>query len=180
VILLTARASGEGKLEGLETGADDYIIKPFDMKELQVRIKNLIELRKTLREKYRRQCVLEPGEMPIESMEEKFLQRALSVVGEHMSEPEFGTATLAHELCMSRMQLHRKLQALTGRSANEFIRNLRLQRAAKLLEAHWGNVAEVAFEVGFNSLSYFTKAFRGEYGVSPSKYTSAGAPRPGR
>jgi signal transduction histidine kinase/DNA-binding response OmpR family regulator len=170
VILLTARASGEGKLEGLETGADDYIIKPFDMKELQVRIKNLIELRKTLREKYRRQCVLEPGDVPIESMEEKFLRKALDVVQEQMTEPGFNTATLARGVCMSRMQLNRKLQALTGRSPHEFIRNLRMQRAAKLLEAHWGNVAEVAFEVGFNSLSHFAKAFREEYGVLPSEY----------
>ncbi len=170
VILLTARASGEGKLEGLERGADDYIIKPFDMKELQVRIKNLIELRKTLQEKYRRQCVLEPGDVPIESMEEKFLRRALDVVQEQMSETGFNTATLARGVCMSRMQLNRKLHALTGRSPHEFIRNLRMQRAAKLLEAHWGNVAEVAFEVGFNSLSHFSKAFRKEFGVLPSEY----------
>jgi AraC-like DNA-binding protein len=71
---------------------------------------------------------------------------------------------------MSRMQLNRKLHALTGRSPHEFIRNLRLQRAAKLLDAHWGNVAEIAFEVGFNSLSHFSKAFREEYGVLPSEY----------
>ncbi|MDH3252525.1 MAG: ATP-binding protein, partial [Ignavibacteria bacterium] len=170
VILLTARASDEGKLEGLETGADDYIIKPFDVQELQVRIKNLIELRKTLREKYRRHCVLEPQDTPIESMDEKFLRKVLDVVQEQMSEPGFSTTTLAQGVCMSRMQLNRKLHALTGRSPHDFIRNLRLQRAAKLLDAHWGNVAEIAFEVGFNSLSHFSKAFREEYGVLPSEY----------
>jgi signal transduction histidine kinase/ligand-binding sensor domain-containing protein/DNA-binding response OmpR family regulator len=170
LVLLTARASEEGKLEGLDAGADDYIIKPFDVKELQARIQNLIELRKTLREKYRRHCVLEPRDIPIESMEEKFLRKALEVVEKHLSETDFETATLAREVCMSRMQLNRKLQALTGRSAHQFIRNLRLQRAAKLLGSHWGNVTEVAFEVGFTSLSSFAKAFREEFGVSPSKY----------
>jgi len=170
VILLTARAAEEGKLEGLETGADDYIIKPFDMRELQARTRNLIELRKTLQEKYRRRCVLEPAAVPIDSMEERFLRKALDLVQEQMAEPGFSTESLARGLCMSRRQLYRKLQALTGRSAHEFIRNLRLQRAAKLLEAHWGNVAEVAFEVGFSSLSHFAKAFRQEYGVLPSEY----------
>jgi DNA-binding response OmpR family regulator len=172
VILLTARASGEGKLEGLESGADDYIIKPFDVRELQARIQNLIELRKALQEKYRRQCVLEPGDIPIESMDEKFLRKALDVVEEHLSETDFETVALARELCMSRMQLNRKLHALTGRSTHQFIRNLRLQRAAKLLRSQWGNVTEVAFEVGFTSLSSFARAFREEFGVSPSKYCS--------
>ncbi len=169
VILLTARASGEAKLEGLSSGADDYIIKPFDISELQARIQNLIELRKTLREKYRRQCVLETGDVTFESMDEKFLRKALEVVEKHLSETDFETTVLAREMCMSRMQLNRKLQALTGRSTHRFVRDVRLHRAARLLTSQWGNVTEVAFEVGFTSLSGFAKAFREEFGVLPSK-----------
>ena len=170
VILLTARASDAGKLEGLETGADDYIIKPFDMQELQARIRNLIDLRRKLQEKYRRQCMLEPGDIPLESVDEKFLRKALEVVEAHLSDVDFDNTAFARELCMSRMQLNRKLQALTGRSIHEFIRRLRLQRAAKLLSSHWGNVTEVAYEVGFNSLSSFARSFREHYGVPPSEF----------
>jgi len=172
VILLTARASDEGKLEGLETGADDYITKPFGVKELQVRMQNLIELRARLREKYRRQCLVEPGDLSVDSIDERFLHKALEVVRSHLSDPGFDNTSFSRELCMSRMQLNRKLQALTGHSTHEFLRALRLQRAAKLLQLHWGNVTEVAFEVGFNSLSSFARAFRDQYGVSPSEYAA--------
>ncbi len=174
VILLTARAGVENTVEGLDVGADDYIVKPFAMRELQARIRNLLVQRMSLQEKYQQHCVLEPAGQPITSTDEKFLRRALDVVNAHLSEPGLDTATFAREVFMSRMQLNRKLQALTGRSTHEFIRNLRLQKAASLLAARWGNITEVAYEVGFSDISHFAKAFRKQYGVTPSEYNPSG------
>ncbi len=170
VILLTARAGGESKVEGLETGADDYIIKPFDARELQVRVKNLIEQRRKLRERFRQEITLQPKEIAITSMDEQFLQKAMAAVEKNLPDPEFSTDDFARQVAMSRMQLHRKLRALTDQSTHEFIRTYRLQRAAQLLQNHAGTVSEICYDVGFNSLSHFAKAFREQFGQSPSEY----------
>ena len=172
IILLTARAGSESKVEGLETGADDYIVKPFDARELLVRVKNLIEQRKKLRERFRGEVVLKPADIAITSADEKFLRKVMETVEKFMSDTEFETETLAQEVGMSRMQLHRKLQALTGHSTREFVRTLRLQRAAELLKKKAGTVSEICYEVGFNSLSHFADAFRKQYGRNPSDYAA--------
>jgi signal transduction histidine kinase/DNA-binding response OmpR family regulator len=176
VIMLTARAGESSKLEGLETGADDYLIKPFDARELRVRARNLVDLRKKLREKYRQHVVLEPASVPIASTDERFLKKLMETIESRIADPELDTEKLAREACMSRMQLNRKLQALTGHSTHEFLRLQRLQKAARLLAARSGNVTEVAYDVGFNSLSHFAKAFREEFGVSPSEYSAQQRP----
>jgi DNA-binding response OmpR family regulator len=170
VILLTARASGESKVEGLETGADDYITKPFDARELLVRVKNLIEQRRKLRERFRREMSLQPREVTVNSMDEQFLQRALDIVEKHLSDSEFGVETFSKQIGMSRQHLNRKLQALTTHSANDFIRIVRLKRAAQLLEKKSATVTEIAYEVGFNNPAYFAECFRKEFGRSPSQY----------
>jgi signal transduction histidine kinase/ligand-binding sensor domain-containing protein/DNA-binding response OmpR family regulator len=170
VILLTARASGESKVEGLETGADDYITKPFDARELLVRVKNLIEQRRKLRERFRREMSLQPREVTVNSMDEQFLQRALDIVEKHLSDSEFGVETFSKQIGMSRQHLNRKLQALTEHSANDFIRIIRLKRAAQLLEKRSATVTEIAYEVGFNNPAYFAECFRKEFGRSPSQY----------
>ncbi len=170
LILLTARASGESKVEALETGADDYIVKPFDARELMVRVRNLIETRRALREKFRENIVLEPAEVPIASSDAKFLHKLMEAIEQHLAEPECDTGMLAKELCMSRMQLNRKLHALTGHSTHEFLRVQRLKRAAQLLRKHGGNVSQVAYDVGFASPSHFAQAFRVQFGMSPSEY----------
>jgi signal transduction histidine kinase/ligand-binding sensor domain-containing protein/DNA-binding response OmpR family regulator len=172
VILLTARASAESKIAGLETGADDYIAKPFAARELQARVKNLIEQRRKLRERFRKEAALQPHVMAVTSTDEKFLQKALAVVEARMSDEDFSVEIFGREVGMSRVQLHRKLRALTDHSASEFIRTLRLHRAAQLLVQHGGNVTEVAYEVGFNNLSYFAKCFHQQFGVSPSAYAA--------
>jgi signal transduction histidine kinase/DNA-binding response OmpR family regulator len=172
VILLTAKASGESKIEGLETGADDYLTKPFDTRELQVRIKNLIEQRRQLQEKFRRGIIVQPGDIAVTSIDEQLLQRAINAVENNISDPAFDTAAMAKEVGASRMLLHTKLKALTGQSTGEFIRTLRLKRAAHLLQQGYGNVSQVAFDVGFQSLSYFAKTFRKQFGQSPSHYAS--------
>ena len=173
VILLTARAGGESKVEGLETGADDYIIKPFDARELQVRVKNLIEQRRKLRERFRQEITLQPKAIAITSMDEQFLQKAMAAVEQNLSDPEFSTDEFARRVAMSRMQLHRKLRALTDQSTHEFIRTYRLQRAAQFLQNRAGNVTEICYDVGFNSLSHFAKAFREQFGQSPSEFAEA-------
>jgi signal transduction histidine kinase/DNA-binding response OmpR family regulator len=170
VIMLTAKASVEDRIEGLETGADDYITKPFHMKELKVRIGNLVEQRKRLREKYRKELILEPKEIAVNSTDERFLVKAMDVIEKNLGDPDFNIEKLQGEVGMSRVQLFRKTKALTDHTPNDLIRTYRLKRAAQLLEQDFGNVAQVTYEVGFNNLSYFAKCFREQYGVNPSEY----------
>ena len=177
VILLTARAGMESKIEGLETGADDYITKPFDARELLTRIKNLLELRQKLRERFLKDAekiglsvLVDLPEAGISSMEQKFLQKAIGIVNANLSDPDFTVKRFCAEMAMSNMQLHRKLVAVTFQTANRFIRTYRLNRAAILLEKRAGNVTEVAYEVGFNNLSWFAKCFQEQFGMPPSEY----------
>jgi DNA-binding response OmpR family regulator len=170
IILLTAKGDRESKLEGLEIGADEYLTKPFEFTELLVRIKNLIEGRKKLRECYSREITWQPSAISITSADERFLQKLMQVLDESIADSTFGVEQLGQELAMSRMQLFRKLKALTNQSPGEFIRSLRLQRGAELLAKGAGTVAEVAFLVGFNDPSYFTKCFQKQYGKTPSEY----------
>jgi len=172
VILLTARASRESKLEGLKIGADDYIAKPFEARELEIRVKNLIEQRQKIQEKFHNKNMLQPQKHVTSSMDKKFLDKAISIVEEHLSNEHFSVETFSKQIGMSRVQLHRKLKALTDYSASEFIRYLRLSRAASLLKQESGTVTEIAYEVGFSSLSYFSKCFRDHFGKLPSDYVS--------
>jgi DNA-binding response OmpR family regulator/nitrogen-specific signal transduction histidine kinase len=169
VILLTAKAGEENKLAGLGTGADDYLVKPFNSRELQARAKNLIALRRKLAEHFRREGLLQPPEIKVPSVEEAFLRKLMQATEQHLGEEDFGLAALQHELNMGQKQLYRKIKALTGQTPTEFIRTLRLRRAKQLLAQHAGTVSEIAFQVGFNNLSYFSKCFREEFGQLPSE-----------
>ena len=170
VILLTARSTLENKVEGLETGADDYITKPFKIQELRVRVNNLIEQRKKLREQFRKEFLLEPKDIKVTSSDEKFLNRILEILEQNYSNENFTSDEFSKKAGLSRMQLHRKLHALTDQSTSEFIRNFRLKRSLKLLAVKKGNISEIAFEVGFSNPSYFTECFKGLFGFSPSEY----------
>jgi DNA-binding response OmpR family regulator len=169
VILLTAKAGQQHKLEGLETGADDYLTKPFDAKELLVRIQNLIQQRKLLRKKFAGQVMLKPSEIAVNSADEKFLTHIMQAIEKNMGEDDFGVEELAKEVAMSRSQLHRKLIALTNQAPSEVLRNTRLLRAKELLQKKFATPSEVAFKVGFNSHTYFSKCFKEEFGVSPGE-----------
>jgi signal transduction histidine kinase/ligand-binding sensor domain-containing protein/DNA-binding response OmpR family regulator len=173
IILLTAKAGTENKIEGLETGADDYLTKPFDAKELLARVKNLIELRRKLRERFSVGQVLKPGEIAVSSMEDAFLQRVKSSVEAHLGDEDFSVEELGKDVGMSRSQIHRKLTALTNLAPSDFIRYLRLHRAMDLLRQNAGTVAEIAFSVGFGSVAYFTKCFREQFGTLPSEIRKA-------
>lgn len=170
VILLTAKADQKAKIEGYETGADDYITKPFNHDELRIRIKNLIEQREELRQRFNKNISLGPGELAITSADEKFLTRAIKIIDDHIEDPNLGAEFFAKEIGLSRSQLHRKLKALTDQSAIEFIRSYRLIYARQLLEKHYGNIAEITYAVGFNNPSYFAECFKKQFGVLPSKY----------
>ena len=172
VILLTAKATMENKLEGLETGADDFLTKPFDPQELLVRIRNLIKQREKLKEKYKSRFVFhnEKEQDKVLSVDDKFLTRAKHFIDQNLSDPELSVERFAQHMAMSQSQLYRKLKALIDLSPNEFIRSLRLQKAAKLLLKRTGNVAEIAYEVGFNNPSYFAECFLKHFGKLPSEY----------
>ena len=169
IIILTAKAGVENRITGLETGADAYVPKPFSSEELHARVKNLIDNRKKLKEKYSRSLKVKP-EVPSEpSMEEKFLMRVKGVVDKHLDDEHFSVEELSKEVGMSRAQLHRKLIALTGVSASRFVRNYRLEHAYQLLQNKVGTVSEIAYRVGYSSPAYFTKCFTEDYGISPSQ-----------
>jgi DNA-binding response OmpR family regulator/nitrogen-specific signal transduction histidine kinase len=169
VIMLTARADRGSKLEGLETGADDYIIKPFDAKELKVRVRNLIEQRKRMRDKFREEFISDPVNMEI-AYEDQFLNKLTVIQNKYISDPDFRIDILEGELHMSRSQVFRKISALTGYTPNDLMRNLRLKKAASLFRSGHKHVAQIMHQVGFNSQSYFGKCFHELYGMTPTEY----------
>jgi signal transduction histidine kinase/DNA-binding response OmpR family regulator len=170
VILLTAKASRENKLEGLETGADDYLVKPFDEEELRVRVRNLITIRENLQKKFQTESLLKPGETKAVSVQQKFLLDLRQVIEDNLDNDQFGVDELGRKLAMSRSQVHRKLKALTDQPATTYIRNYRLHRAADLLKQNAGNVTEIAFLVGFNSQTYFSSSFHELFRCTPTEY----------
>ncbi|MCP5046363.1 MAG: response regulator [bacterium] len=170
VILLTARAAEESIVRGLETGADDYVTKPFSTKILLARIKNLILLRRRWQETIHRQMTLQPTDIQVSSMDQTFIDDVQEVVEKNLSDELFNVDQLAKKLYMGRSTLYRKIQALTGQSPRDFIRSYRLKRGAQLLKANFGNVTEVAFEVGFSSTTYFSKCFKKQFQQLPSGF----------
>ncbi|RYF77752.1 MAG: response regulator, partial [Cytophagaceae bacterium] len=169
-ILVTALSTQGNRLAGLETGADDYLTKPFDSRELLIRTQNLIANRRQLHERFSREIRVQPKDITVTSADEKFLLRVLKIVDENLGNSDFSVEQFGHDVGLSRMQLHRKLMALTGQAAGDFIRQMRLKRAAQLLGCQSATVSEIAYEVGFNSLSYFAKCFREQFGVAPNEY----------
>ena len=170
VILLTAKADIGSKLEGLETGADDYLTKPFEGAELQVRIRNLIAQRKLLRDHFQKELSIVPADMDLSSMDAQFLEKVIKLVNENLTEPDFNVEWLSKKIFMSRQNLNRKLKALTGHNTTNFIRSMRLKRAAVLLQNKEATITEIAFQVGYSSSSHFTKAFQEEFGQTPTAF----------
>lgn len=173
IIMLTAKAEQADKIESLDIGADDYLTKPFDAEELQARVINLIKVRKRLKEKYRSDLFLQPAVIKTLSQEEKFLLEVKKEIEKNLSNEWYGVEDLASSLGFSRSQLYRKLKSICDQSPNEMIRNFRLIRAKELLEQDKANISEIAYEVGFSSLSYFSKEFKKKWGTSPSEWNSA-------
>jgi len=172
IILLTAKGALEHRIEGIRKGADSYIPKPFKLEHLAARIQQLMELRKTLREKYLSESSLKPNSktQSYSTAEMVFLQNAEKAIDENLSNSEFAVADLENALSLSRMQLYRKLKALVDLSANEFIRDYRLRRAAIMLSEGEYNISEIIFKTGFSNHSYFTRCFKKKYEKSPKEF----------
>ncbi|RFS18433.1 ATP-binding protein [Emticicia sp. C21] len=174
VIMLTARAALEDRLEGLELGADDYLAKPFNTEELQTRVRNLINIRQTLQQKYSQTIVapLPVNEAKLMSLDEQFLQKLYDIIDRNLQNTDFNTNQLADEVNMTAGQLRRKLKAITDQNIIEFIRNYRLQKAAILLQNKSVSVSDVGYQVGFENLSYFSKMFFETFGKYPSEWNN--------
>jgi DNA-binding response OmpR family regulator len=173
IILLTAKASEENILQGLETGADDYITKPFNTKILKARIKNLIEIRSQLQMNINREMTLRPVKTSVSKIDQEFFHDLHDAINKNLSDEEFNVEQLCKKLYIGRTTLYRKLLALTGETPTDFIRSYRLKRGAELLKQNFGTVLEVAFEVGFSNSSYFAKCFKEKFHQLPSEYQAA-------
>lgn len=169
IIMLTAKSSIESKIKGLETEADDYLTKPFNVTELQLRIKNLLASRKKLQEKYRKSITINPSEITTTSVDERFLSKVLQAVEENIDNSELSVELLCEIVGMSRANIHKKLKSLVNQSATEFINSVRLKRAAQLIQKNTGNISEIAYDVGFNNLSYFSRAFKKHFNMTPKE-----------
>jgi len=170
VIMLTAKNTMESEIKGLETGADYYISKPFNVDQLQLVVNNIIENRKKLHNKYAGVKMPELKEVEVISVDEKFMTKVAEVIEDNIAESEFSVEKLASETGLSTVHLYRKLKALTGMTPNEFIRSFRMKRATQLLEQKKLMISEVAYAVGFNDPKYFRKCFKKAFGESPSAY----------
>ena len=168
IILLTAKGSEESVLQGLETGADDYITKPFSKSLLVARAGNLLELRRQLQLERKNRMTLQPEKITVSPMDDEFYKKLQDTVETHLSDPDFNVEALSRALQMSQATLYRKIQALTGETPTSFIRSYRIKRAAQLLEAHAGNVSQVADKVGFLDKSYFARCFKEQFHCLPS------------
>lgn len=171
VILLTARASLKDKMEGLETGADDYLTKPFNFEELSVRIKNLIEQRTLLRQKFSREINIGASSFSGNPVDKEFMEKITTLIEKNLHRKGFNTEILAEEMFVSRRQLHRKLVGVTGRPPGEFIRSIRLKKAARLLIENNLSITQIAYDVGFESPAQFTRAFKKHFNCLPSEFS---------
>ncbi len=170
IILLTAKAAEENILEGLETGADDYITKPFSTRILAARIKNLIDLRRQMQQNHRREMTLRPVKTNVSSLDREFFKDLHQVIESNLGDPDFNVEQLANKLYMGRSTVYRKIEALCGENPTDYIRSYRLKRAAQLLQNGAASVTDVAFEVGFNSRTYFTRCFKEMFHQLPSDF----------
>ncbi|MCU7549250.1 response regulator [Chitinophagaceae bacterium LB-8] len=172
VIMLTAKVSVEQQVEGLESGADVYLTKPFSIQVLQSYIKNLLKIRETHRLLYSQKIFLEPSGVEIGTVDKKFMERLMSIAEANLSNPDFHINELSREIGMSKPVLYKKFNALAKIPIGEFIKSLRLKKAALLLTHDKMNIAEVAWEVGFSDRKYFSKEFKKFFGKSPSEYVT--------
>ena len=173
VIMLTSKADVANRLEGLERGADSFLAKPFDMEELHMVIENLVQSRLRLKGKYSgaQQAQAEKVDQPeVRGNDELLMERIMKAINKNISDSDFNVERLTQEVGISRVQLHRKMKELTGISTSEFIRNIRLEQAARLLKEQKINVTQVAYTVGFSNLAHFSTIFRKHFGVAPSEY----------
>jgi DNA-binding response OmpR family regulator len=173
VVMLTARTGDEAHAQGLDEGADAYLTKPFDAPVLIAQIERLLSARKQLRRRLREEIEEEASSQmpnPAGDGPPAFDEQVRRAVREHLADPDFSVADLAEEVALSRSHLTDKVKDTLGQTPTALLRSMRLERGAELLASETGTVTEVAYAVGFNSLSYFSRCFKEEYGVPPSSY----------
>lgn len=170
VILLTARSGEIHELDGLKTGADIYLTKPFSVQKLLLNIENLLALHENMRKRFSQQLILEPTNVTIESTDQEFLEKVLKLIDSNINNSAFNVNQFAAEIGMSTPVFYKKIKALTGLTVNNFVKSIRLKRAAQLLEQHAGTVYEIAYMVGFSDPKYFSREFRKQFGKIPSEY----------
>lgn len=173
IIFLTARTGYEHLVEGLETGVEVYLTKPFSLKVLELNIQNLLAARDAMREKFARRLIYEPTGTEVSSVDEKFLHKVLAIIEENISNPEFGVPVLAAEVGMSQPVLYKKIRAVSDMSVNDFIKSIRFRKAAKLLSERQYSVVDIAYMVGFNDRKYFSKEFKKYFDKNPSEYMNS-------
>ena len=175
VIMLTSMADVGNRLEGLERGADAFLAKPFDMDELHLTIDNLIQTRRALKGKYTgaQQQTDKVEHIEVKGNDEQLMERIMKAINKNLSDSDFNVEMLTQEVGISRAQLHRKMKEMTGISTSDFIRNIRLEQAARLLKEQKINVTQVAYSVGFSNLAHFSALFQKHFGVAPSKYAES-------
>jgi signal transduction histidine kinase/ligand-binding sensor domain-containing protein/DNA-binding response OmpR family regulator len=176
-ILLTAKATVEDQIAGIDTGADVYITKPFSIRYLLTHVRNLIDSRQKLYSLYSHDVYLLPAKATSNEIDRAFLQRAIDYILEHIQDTQLGVDSMAELFNLSKVQVYRKIKALTGKTAVEFIRTVRLKKALELMETKKFTLSEIAYQSGFNSASYFTRSFKEEYGKAPSEYLDQGMVR---
>lgn len=172
VILLTSKGEVENRLEGLRRGADAFLAKPFSMEELHILIDNLVDNVRRLRGKYTHaQGQAEKIEnIEVKGNNDALMDRIMKCINANLDNPDFNVERLTEEVCISRAQLHRKMKEIAGVSTGEFIRNLRLQQAARLIEEGKVNITQVAYAVGFNNQTHFSTVFKKHFGMTPTEY----------
>ena len=169
MIILSAKSEVKDQMEGLQMGADDYIPKPFSLAILTTKIQNMMRTRRRMLERYSKSLEVEPEKITFNAMDEALLKRAVAIVEKNMDNIEFSTDEFAREMNMSRSNFYRKIKALSGMSPNDYLKTLRMNRAAELIMSGT-RISEVAAQVGFTSSSYFAKCFKAQYGVLPKEY----------
>lgn len=170
VLLLTARASYPQQVDGLETGADVYVTKPFGIELLMLNIRNLLQSRENIRKKFSEQPNLKPGETTVNAIDHAFMLKVIQFIEQRMANQDFGVPELAKEVGMSQPILYKKIRAITDLSVNDFIKSIRLKKAAILLEERVHNISEISFLIGFNDPKYFSREFKKQYGYTPRVY----------
>ncbi|MEO3406597.1 two-component regulator propeller domain-containing protein [Mucilaginibacter sp. CAU 1740] len=176
VILLTAQTGEEQQIKGLETGATDYMTKPFNFEILHSKIKNILNQQEKMRKTYQKQVDVTPTELQVDSPEEAFIKKVLLLIDANISNPNFSVEELSSDMFVSRYTLYKKILQMTGKTPNELVRSMRLKRAAQLLETGHLTISQICHKVGFKSQKYFVRTFKAEFNSIPSKYVAESEP----